>query len=84
MELRIPIFYCKRSDQMINGVLTKMNFAEMRTSQHLTKKKLSEMTGLSVKCIADIESATSGNPTFNSIMKYVTALGYEIDFVKKT
>lgn len=83
MELITPIHYYSKLDQTINAVLTKMNFAEMRQSQHLTKKRLSEITGLSVKCIADIESTSSGNPTFNSIMKYITALGYECNFVKK-
>ena len=67
----------------LNSNLTKMNFKEMRLSNHMSKTEISNITGLSMGCISDIESfGMSGNPTFKSIMKYMTALGYEFIFYK--
>lgn len=70
-------------EKFISSRLTKMGISEIRTSQHISKKELSRLSGLSTKCIADIESTTGGNPTFKSITSYLNALGYEIIFQKK-
>ena len=78
-----PVYYLDDNERYITSVLTKMNLSELRSKQHMTKKKLSEISGLSVKCISDIESASSGNPTFNSICKYLNALGYEMYFKRR-
>jgi DNA-binding phage protein len=83
-ELVTPIIFCTPTELAINSILTKMDFSSMRTAQHMTKKRLSEITGLSTRCISDIESATSGNPTYNSILKYISALGYEIYFKRRS
>lgn len=82
-ELINPIYFINDNERFINSRLSKMSLGELRSAQHITKKRLAEITGLSVKCIADIESQTSGNPTFNSICKYLNGLGYEMVFQKK-
>lgn len=70
--------------EFISTCLSKMQLAEMRKSKNITKKELSEKTGLSVKCISDIENSDSGNPTMKSIIKYLDFFGYELYFKNKT
>lgn len=82
-ELINPIIVNDDVESFINSKLTKMSIGEIRSSQHLTKKKLSELSGLSVKCIADIESLETGNPTFKSLLKYLNTLGWEVTFQKR-
>ena len=76
-----------KSDQelenMISTRLTKAELKDLRASR-FTQKELSVDTGLSIQCISDIESTTSGNPTLRSLIKYLDALGYEMVFQKKT
>lgn len=69
-------------DMAINNVLTKMELPCLRNYAGLTQKELSNITGLSIQCISSIESPR-GNPTYNSLTKYLNALGYEIQFRKK-
>lgn len=75
--------YCNETESYISKRLAKMNLSELRRSKHLTKKVMAELTGLSVKCIADIESENSGNPTFKNLLKYLDVLGYELYFQEK-
>ena len=71
------------TEQYISRRLTKMELAELRKSKGISQKELSKISGLSVQCISDIESANSGNPTLRSIIKYLECMGYEIAFQKK-
>lgn len=71
-------------DLYINKRLTKMQLPDIRKVKHLTQKDVSEATGLSLQCISDIESLTSGNPTLKSLIKYLDCLGYEIAFQRKS
>ena len=70
--------------EFISTCLSKMQLAEMRKSKNITKKELSEKTGLSVKCISDIENSDSGNPTMKSIIKSLDFFGYELYLKNKT
>lgn len=70
-------------EQYISKRLTKMELSQLRKSKGISQKDLSKVSGLSVQCISDIESANSGNPTLRSIVKYLECLGYEIAFQKK-
>lgn len=72
------------TDRYISKRLTKMELMELRKSQKLTQKQIADATGLSIRCISDIESETSGNPTLNNLIKYLECLGYEICFQKKS
>lgn len=71
-------------ERYIDRRLTKEELAEMRKAKGLSQKELSDISGLSVRCISDIENPESGNPTLNSIIRYIGALGYEIMFQKKS
>ena len=71
-------------DQYISKRLTKMQLSDLRKSKGLSQKAMSELSGLSVQCISDIESANSGNPTLRSMIKYLECLGYEMTFQKKS
>lgn len=71
-------------DQYLSKRLTKMQLSELRKSKGLSQKAMSDLSGLSVQCISDIESSNSGNPTLRSMIKYLECLGYEMAFQKKT
>lgn len=71
-------------ERFINTRLTKMQLSDLRKIKHLTQKDVATMTGLSVQCISDIESESSGNPTLKSLIKYLDCLGFEIAFQKKS
>ena len=71
-------------ERYISKRLTKDELSEMRKAKGLSQKNLSEISGLSIRCISDIENPDGGNPTLNSIIRYINALGYEIVFQRKT
>ena len=71
-------------EQYISSRLTKMELASLRKSKNISMKELSSISGLSTRCISDIENAESGNPTLKSLIKYLDCFGYEISFQKKT
>lgn len=79
-----PMIFSDPIEQLISGKLTKMQLSSIRKIKRITQKELSEVTGLSIQCISDIESENSGNPTLKSLIKYLDCLGYEIAFQKKT
>lgn len=76
-----PIFYVNQNLKVIDSTLFKLDLKDLRLKNHLTQKRLAELSGLSEKCIQNIES-NNGNPTFLSINKYLEVLGYKIDIVK--
>lgn len=78
------IIFSNPTEQYISKRLTKMQLADMRKMRHFTQKELSEISGLSIQCISDIESENSGNPTLKSLIKYLDCLGYEMVFQRKT
>lgn len=78
------IIFSNPTEQYISKRLTKMQLADMRKMKHFTQKELSEISGLSIQCISDIESENSGNPTLKSLIKYLDCLGYEMVFQRKT
>lgn len=65
----VETFIDKKSFQMF--------CVRIRNERHLTQKELAQMSGLSVSCISDIEGG--GNPTLNSIVKYLNCLGYRLE-----
>ena len=83
-KLKNPIIIYGSVEQYISKRLTKMQLSDIRKLKHLTQKELSALSGLSVQCISDIENVTSGNPTLNSLVKYLDTLGFEIAFQRKT
>lgn len=76
-RLEYPIVY-EKDETSINRVLFKMQIKTSRSIRKMTQKDISDLTGLSMKCVSDIESFKSGNPTLTSIIKYLDVLGYEL------
>lgn len=68
---------CFLQDQYIRKKL-----CSIRKSKNLTQKQLSDMSGLSVSSISNIESGEN-TYTLRSLIKYAEAVGYEIDVSKK-
>lgn len=81
-EYTNPLIDVSETEAFISSNITKMRISEIRNSQHLTKKALAEISGLSEKSIAFIENP-KGNPTFNSMQRYLNALGWEMVFKRK-
>lgn len=81
-EYTNPLIDVSETEAFIASNIAKMRISEIRNSQHLTKKALAEISGLSEKSIAFIENP-KGNPTFNSIQRYLNALGWEMVFKRK-
>lgn len=81
-EYTNPLIDVSDTEAFIASNIAKMRISEIRSSQHLTKKALAELSGLSEKSIAFIENP-KGNPTFNSMQKYLNALGWEMVFKRK-
>lgn len=65
------------TDMMIADKLIRMQLANIRKSK-MSQKDLSEISGLSLSCISNIESGKQSSPTLRSIIKYATALGIEL------
>lgn len=82
-QLVDPMISISPVEQFISKRLTKMQLSDLRKIKHLTQKDVANLTGLSVQCISDIESEKSGNPTLNSLIKYLDCLGFEMVFQKK-
>ena len=81
-EYTNPLIDVSETEAFIASNIAKMTISEIRNSQHLTKKALAEISGLSEKSIAFIENP-KGNPTFNSMQRYLNALGWEMVFKRK-
>ncbi len=81
-EYTNPLIDVSETEAFIASNIAKMRISEIRNSQHLTKKALAEISGLSEKSIAFIENP-KGNPTFNSMQRYLNALGWEMIFKRK-
>ena len=55
---------------------------DARKSKHLSQKELSDISGLSITTISNIESG-DGSPTLRSLILYATAVGYNIQVKRK-
>ena len=66
------------TENLIEDKLLRMQLANLRKQKHLTQQKLSEISGLSVSCISNIESGENTSPTVRSLIKYATALGVKL------
>lgn len=67
----------------MNTRITKAELSCLRKAAHFTQKDVAAATGLSIRCISDIESEDSGNPTLKSVMRYLACFGYELYFQKR-
>jgi len=53
-----------------------------RKAAGLTQKELQQVSGLDQKAISRIEVDQKTSPSVKTLMKYLNALGYELDIVK--
>lgn len=77
------IFKDDPAEVYIDQRISKMELYKIRKANKMTQKEVASATGLSVQCISDIESESSGNPTLKSLVKYLNCFGYEVCFQKK-
>lgn len=83
IEYEPIIFFNDPIEIYMNNRIAKFELASLRKAHKMTQKQVAEATGLSVQCISDIESETSGNPTLKSIIRYLNCFGYELYFQKR-
>ena len=70
------------TDNLVADKLLRMQLLNIRKSKHLTQQQVSEMSGLSVSTISNLENGELTSTSFRSIIAYATALGLEI-FIKE-
>ena len=71
------------TDVYIQDKFIRMKLAKIRKSKGLTQKDISDLTGLSVSTISNIENGDNSY-TIRSLIKYAEVLGYELDIFKKS
>lgn len=67
------------TDMLVADKLFRIQLANLRKSKHLTQKELSKLSGLSESCISNIETGEQSSPTLRSVIRYIAALGADID-----
>lgn len=65
--------------------LTRMKLKTLRKHHHMTQSMMSEISGLSRSTISNIESEDpkASSPRLDSIIAYLYALNYQINFEDK-
>ena len=71
------------TDVYIQDKFIRMKLAKIRKSKGLTQKDISDLTGLSVSTISNIENGDNSY-TIRSLIRYAEVLGYELDIFKKS
>ena len=71
------------TDVYIQDKFIRMKLAKIRKSKGLTQKDISDLTGVSVSTISNIENGDNSY-TIRSLIKYAEVLGYELDIFKKS
>ena len=66
------------TDFLIQDKLIRMQLVDLRKAKHLTQKQMSELSGLSISCISNIESGENNSPTLRSLIRYASALDVNI------
>lgn len=66
------------TEMIIKDKLLRMELSNIRKQKHLTQKQVSDLSGLSVSCISNIESGENTSPTVRSLIRYANALGLEL------
>lgn len=65
-------------DYSVKDKLLRMQLVDIRKSKHLTQKQISEISGLSISCISNIESSDLTSPTVRSLLRYANAIGVDL------
>jgi len=70
-------------DQFEAECKLRKDLAEARRGNNISQAKLTELTGLTQQTISRIETNSEISPSLKMLLKYVTAIGYELKLVKK-
>ncbi|MCG6195669.1 helix-turn-helix domain-containing protein [Leptospira sp. FAT2] len=72
----------KSFEKKYNEFYLSEMISELMEQEHISVRELAEKTNLSPTVIQDIKSGKRDNPTFNSLISVIEALGAEIVFKK--
>jgi len=70
-------------DQFEAECKLRKELAEARRDINISQSQLTKLTGLTQQTISRIETNSEISPSLRILMKYVTAIGYELKLVKK-
>ena len=70
-------------DQFEAECQLRKELAEARRNNSISQERLKDLTGLTQQTISRIESNSKISPSLKILLKYVTAIGYELKLVKK-
>ena len=70
-------------DQFEAECKLRKDLAEARRGNNISQAKLTELTGLTQQTISRIETNSEISPSLKLLLKYITAIGYELKLVKK-
>jgi DNA-binding XRE family transcriptional regulator len=70
-------------DQFEAEYKLRKELAEARRQNSISQAQLTEITGLPQETINRIETNSKISPSLKILLKYITAIGYELKLVKK-
>ena len=70
-------------DQFEAECKLRKELAEARRNNSISQSQLTELTGLTQQTISRIETNSEISPSLKILLKYITAIGYELKLVKK-
>ena len=70
-------------DQFEAECKLRRDLADARRKNNISQTQLTQLTGLTQQTISRIETNSDINPSLRNLLKYITAMGYELKLVKK-
>jgi len=70
-------------DQFDAECKLRKELADARRNNNISQAQLTEITGLTQQTISRIEKNSDISPSLKILLKYITAIGYELKLVKK-
>ena len=70
-------------DQFEAECALRRELANARKNNNLSQSQLKELTGLTQQSISRIEANSEISPSLRNLIKYVTAIGYELKLEKR-
>ena len=70
-------------DQFEAECKLRKELSKARRDNNISQSQLTEITGLTQQVISRIETNSEISPSLKNLLKYITAIGYELKLVKK-
>ena len=70
-------------DQFEAECKLRKELSKARRDNNISQSQLTEITGLTQQVISRIETNSEISPNLKNLLKYITAIGYELKLVKK-